>query len=305
MENYFLSSKNRESSVGSISEPTFYLPKPLDSTNGFNVKVINVNIPNTYKQINSLTPNTLTYTLTRTAIANLTSTITIPSGTYNVLSLLNVIKTLLISDILLNRAITITTFNFTYSSDTFYATFGFLSEAVTTTITWNNTKLNKMLGFIGAISFDNTTTTTSSQSVDMNPVHNFYLKCVDFSLASNDNFNSYVNNSDIVSKIWINALPGGYINYYGRDILISKANSLSKLTFSLTDSDYNIITLELDWTIAISLEPIILTQKEINLPIVDYVNVQRKEERKEEKKEDPINDKLRKYLENVSYNVKL
>jgi len=251
MQIYNLNTRNAV--MGGISNPVFNLKTSLTNDDGFEMSITNVNIPNTIRQINTNTPNTINYNFIQ-GIFNYTAVITIPVGTYNINSLLLEIKNLLINSIYTITGINITTFNFTYDSDTNFASFSFSSEPLLTTISWTNARLNKMLGFVGAIAFSNSVNAVSTQPVNMNPINTIYLSCSSFlseSFSNMDNSNGEINTSNILLKIPINTVQNGYIRYipYFEIRFTSLQVAIPEFEFKLLDNESQPIILSLDWSI--------------------------------------------------------
>ena len=255
---YYLNSENRTN--GTIPNATYNInPISLSHPNTkFSVKILSVDIPFCWKQLETTTIN---WSMTRGG--SYSGSFTISGGNYTSITLLNQIKSELRSSILSVSGIDLTTLSFTYDEENVYATFGFLSELTPTSITLSyNANVMIMLGFLSDITFDETTSQTSSQPVNFSPSNSLFIRSSFQSDTYEALYNS-IHSSSILSKIPIRTLPGWFIRYQNvndehtiiNDIVI---NSISLI---LTDNrSVEPLNISLNYNIAIEIEELVVEQ---------------------------------------------
>lgn len=249
--NFFFHSSHRNS--GTIADCTWKLPKIITNktpSSFFTAKIYELTMPFTWKQLNTTTPNSWTYTITRGATN--TSSITIPPGNYSIISLLSKISTLLIASVLSLTGVTLVT-DFTYNSDTMTASLT-LTDATATTITFaSNTGIQEMLGFSSVISFTNLTTATSTTCVNMATSLSLYIRSSNLSQSDNyEAVSSAIETSDIIVKCPINVQPTNIIRYvsYDNDEITITNRTIDSINLYVTDrTSYDTpLALLLDWS---------------------------------------------------------
>ena len=254
--NVFINSSKRLS--GTTTYFNVGLKQPLklkNSTNYWTCRIASVNIPHSFKTINS-TNNTLQITITR-GIMTSNHILTIPDGNYSISTLLSTIQNL-INAIFQSVYSYTPSFSFTYNPNTQYVTLGISGDATTTTIsfTFLNNFVGRMMGFITnqTIGFSPTLTATSSQSVLVNPIS--YLCLRSDTLIQNQAYESIVEQdvqSDILAKIPIIDLPKSWI-YYEPPISVALTNKvIDRIQVYLTNNlTYDLVDLNgLEWAFTI------------------------------------------------------
>ena len=228
--------------------------KTLPKNKRFQMRIMDLTIPFTFSQLNNQN-NTINYSLLYNSVPY-TSSITIPSGTYNIISLLSIIKTELNNSILIVVGLTLP-FLFTYNRNNYHVTMGFDNLLVATTISWTNTKLNKMLGFNGIISFDNVSTLESTQPVNVNPIDSLYIRSNTLKIDGYRSNSGKSLSTDILLKIPLNNQPGSIIQYHSIfDVLNLDDTALNIINLNITDEDGTSIELLLDWSITLFIDTV-------------------------------------------------
>lgn len=254
--NVFINSSKRL--TGSTTYFNVNLKQPLklrNSNNYWLCRIASVNIPHSFKTINS-NNNTLAITITRGILTSNHSLI-VPDGNYSISTLLTTIQGLILAIFQSVYAYT-PTFSFTYNPNTQYVTLGITGDATTTTIsfTFLNNFIGLMMGFTTnqTIGFSPTLTATSTQSVLVNPIS--YICLRSDTLIQNQAFESIVEQdvqSDILAKIPIVDLPKSWI-YYEPPISVVLTNKvIDNIQVYLTNNlDYNLLDLNgLEWAFTI------------------------------------------------------
>ena len=232
--------------------PNFQLARPLILTtqnNNFEVGLINLTVPFAWHQLRAPN-NTITYQFNST-----TTTLTINDASYTILTLLSTIQKAL------NGIYTSSTFNFTFNTDTQYCTFALTSSTITSfTIFFNsNQLLCRMLGFQSNITFTNSSTTTSTQQVNVSQVKNLFFRCDNMITSSNyESISSKSVQSDILEVIPIMVGINNYINFTPNNINYNKItnNVISNVSVYLSDDESifgDSIPLLLNWTFALKI----------------------------------------------------
>lgn len=248
--NIFIDSANRTS--GSETDFTLHLQSPIcleNPMNFFRIKIMSFECPYSFKSINH-TNNVLYVRIVRSA-ENKYGYITIPSGNYNILSVLAILKTKIIAFYELQFGMSPEfVLQFTYNKDTGQSVLNIIGDSVATTITlyWSeNTTLGKFFGFTLDTTLryngDNVVTSVnyiSNVNVNCSPITAIYLRSNN--LIQMHNYENIVDPSvqlsDILQKVQIITPPGSYIFYSGEnsiDVDINN-NSIDSLNITLTDN---------------------------------------------------------------------
>jgi len=262
--NLFLSSANRTSGSSDNFRLQLFRPISLKSPNNwFVVRAGSVEVPYVFKLINDAN-NVIQFQFTRGATT--TSTITIAPGNYNIIQLLDEIKTKLIAQIQSLRSYT-PPLNFTYDRSTGHATFSIIgadSVATSITITNNSPVFMKCLGMTENFSFSYTTPSirydaTSVQNVNVYQNPAIYVRSD--SLIQTQNVESLVGKtsepSDIIAKIQVNVLPQSMIQWTNPTDLKLEINNKIVDEISLylgSSTSYSLDLGNLDWAIRLTLE---------------------------------------------------
>jgi hypothetical protein len=263
--NLFLSSANR--SEGTPQNFSVSLVKPIILTNPNNwltVRIGSSEIPYVFKLIN-LQNNTITYRINRITPYN--GSFTITPGNYNILTLLQEIKSKLsVSIQALTGYDTSSLLNFTYNRSTGKATFslaGIDSTATTITILTASNVFYRCIGFINGFSFGYTnpstrTDATSTQNVNVSQNTALYIRSETLTQTINqENIIGKPEYSDILAKVQINVQPQAIIQWTNStDLEIDITNKiLDRINIYLGDSQsYEIDMDNLDWTLRITVK---------------------------------------------------
>lgn len=257
IKSYCLYLNSREANNGTPDNCNFLLTTPLTLTNMSNRFVIStpmIELPYSFSQVNS-SNNNLTYNYVDNTGGGhtYTSTMTIPSGNYNINALQTQLATSLITDIYLripSSTLTINNFSFSYNQQTSLGTYYMVGVAFAVSITLQFSTayaLGLMFGFPQVNqTFGTSVKLTSVNKVMVNPITSVYLRSDTFKFQNN--YEAIVQtwaNSDIVAKIPINTLPNSII-YYRNDVK-SIVNNTNISTINLYLSD------NLDTTYSISM----------------------------------------------------
>jgi hypothetical protein len=275
--NLFLSSQNRIETVSSTSAFSFYLRNTItkrDNKSQFRVKVIQATIPFSFSEINSNNQN-IVYTYN-----NLGYQITIPIGTYTILSLLDFIKTSL------EIAHTITLI-FDFNSNTNLCTFEIsplttgnhnivfshlLAGNVPILRQLGITNQNLVMTMVGGIS---TVGTQSNQSVNINPSRNIYIRSdsLQGEAGNQENVVGDVTTTDILAIIPITVPFSNYISFFDTSSFYTylNNNSIDYISLYLTDatSDESLLGLFLNWSVTLVIEEYLTPQSIDVSPILN------------------------------------
>jgi hypothetical protein len=292
---YSISSKDRAN--GSIYNfDTQISHKSVINPYKFKLRILDLTIPYTFKQLNS-TFNSISYTLVRLGTFN--ATITIPEGNYDIFSLLLVIKTKLIASILATAGVTLD-ITATYNKNTFHCTFGVV-DATSTTISWTNVKLNKMLGFSTAISWTNVTSMESDVPVNVSPISNLFIRSDSLNINMYESASGGIKPSNILMKVPLTQASGSIIQYRGGfNELDVMDQSIDKIHLKITDDDENDISLNLDWSITLELEIV----REGDAPLNPANNKDVKQDDKKEEKINILHEELAKAKRSLERNMR-
>ena len=255
--NIFLNSKQRDS--GSSNEFIVNLLKPITLTNPnnwFTVRIGSAEIPYIFQLINP-SNSTIQVSVTRGATTQ-TGNFSIESGNYNILVLLDAIKSKLTTTIQALIGYT-PTFSFTYSRTTGKCTLAMLANGDTVgcsiTIFNNSPVVMTCLGFFSAFTFafTNSSTTQAISTQNVNVAQNNAIFIRSESLVQTSNFESIVeksNISDILAKIQVTSLPQSYLIWVNPADLEVKINNrlIDSISLYLSSSlSYALDLQNLDW----------------------------------------------------------
>lgn len=261
--NIFLDSQQRDSSsTGTPASYALFLSKPIAKTaksSYFRVKIIQACIPFSFTEINN-SNNFISYTYNSVPFA-----FTIPIGSYNINSLLLLIKQYLES----SHSIFL---DFTFNSSTNLATLAFTNantgtKEISFSTSGANSPVMKQLGFT------NTTVlfscvgglpnviATSNQSVNVSPSKNIYIRSNNLLQPnSQEAIVTKCKTSNILGIVPINVSFGNYINFYNTQTFgVDIGNeTIDLIDIYLSDSNNSdvIVGLLLNWTISIQIEEI-------------------------------------------------
>jgi hypothetical protein len=258
----FISSANRQS--GSSSDFTIPLLKPItigNPNNWLTVHVGTAEIPYVFKLINS-SNNTITFTFVRGTTYNGTCILT--PGNYNILTLLQELKTKLSTAIQTASGFNPSQIlNFTYDRSTGFATFSMVgTDSTATSLTLNgSTVFLKCVGMTQAFTFSYTTPSaridaTSTQNVNVSQNTAIYIRSESLSQSNNQEaVISRAEPSDIIGKVQVNVLPQAmieWVNYSGLEIELTN-KIVDVIHLYLGDSNsYTLDLQNLDWTCRIT-----------------------------------------------------
>lgn len=262
--NVFLSSLNRTSGTSDNFRIQLFRPIALKSPNNwFTCRVGSCEVPYVYKLLNS-TNNVIDFQFTRGTTT--TSTITITPGNYNILQLLDEIKTQLIAKIQTLRSYT-APLEFTYDRTSGHATFSIVgtdSTATSITIINNSPVFMKCIGMINNFTFSYATPTvrTDAESVqNVNVFQNPAIYVRSESLVQTQNVEALIGTqsemSDILAKIQVNVLPQTMIQWINpTDLKLEISNKIiDEISLYLgTSTSYTLDLGNLDWAIRLTFE---------------------------------------------------
>jgi len=185
-------------------------------------------------------------------------------GNYNILELINEIKT----DMNTNSSFGASTYDITYSGITNKITF--------TSTNANDTKLlfktgvntlksiAKQIGYTldNDITFNSGSNTSSNSVVNLLSIHSLFIRSnvlSSLNILSSYSVNGGITNTDILTSIPITADPLSmiYYQYYeGMDFSIVEDETISYMDFKMTDQNANLINLQpqINWEMVISIQ---------------------------------------------------
>lgn len=260
-----------------VDYPNFQLTKPLileNTNNNFEVGLINLTIPFAWYQLRAPN-NTIEYIVNST-----TTSLIINEGSYTILTLISTIQKAL------NGIYTGSTFLFTFNTDTQACTFALTSSTITSfQIPFNSNKLLcRMLGFQSNIIFTNSTTTTSTQQVNVSQVKNLFFRCDNMVSVNNyEAISSKSVQSDILEVIPIMVGVNNYINFTPSNINYNKISNsvISNVSVYVSDDESvygDSVPLKLNWTFSLrirekqsKLNGTLPDNNPINKPIVNAI----------------------------------
>lgn len=269
IQSYTLYFNTRQRNSGTIDNATFILPTPIvlkNVNNRFIISAPLIEIPYSFDQINTLN-NILYYSFTD-GTGTVNSSITIPTGNYNINNLLTTITNLLYLDYKIYRPASLllqTNISMNYNQSTgrvtYYITFG--SALSFTFKLANDTIFYIMLGLLqsNTNTFGTAVTLISPNKVQVNPVTALYLRSNNLKFTSNYEAileKCYVG-SDIITKIQCNFLPNSIL-YYRSDTreMINNTN-ITDINLYLSDnitSNYSINMNGVDWACMLQIEEV-------------------------------------------------
>jgi hypothetical protein len=227
----------------------------------FRVKIIQACIPFSFTEINN-TNNLISYSFNGTPY-----TFTIPVGSYNINSLLLLIRQFL------EAAHTIL-LDFTFNSSTNLATLAFSAGNIGTLdvvipTTGGNEPVMRQLGFtnttvVFSFVFGNPNViATSNQSVNVSPSKNIYIRSNNLLQPnSQEAIVTKCRPSNILGIVPINVSFGNYINFYNTQTFgVDIGNeTIDLIDVYLSDSNNSdvIVGLLLNWTITIQIEEVLV-----------------------------------------------
>jgi hypothetical protein len=263
--NLFLDSGQRDtSSTGTPASYSLFLSKPISKTvksSMFRVKIIQACIPFSFTEINN-TNNLISYSFNGSPF-----TFTIPVGSYNINSLLLLIRQFL------EAAHTIL-LDFTFNSSTNLATLAFTNANTGTKdidipTSGGNESVMRQLGFtnttvlfscVGGLP---SVIATSNQSVNVSPSKNIYIRSNNLLQPnSQEAIVTKCRPSNILGIVPINVSFGNYINFYNTQTFgVDIGNeTIDLIDVYLSDSNNSdvIVGLLLNWTITIQIEEVLV-----------------------------------------------
>lgn len=263
--NLFLDSGQRDtSSTGTPASFSLFLSKPISKSvksSMFRVKIIQACIPFSFTEINN-SNNIISYLFNGTPF-----TFSIPVGSYNINSLLLLIRQIL-------QAAHSILLQFTFNSSTNLATLAFTTA--------NTGTLDIVISTSGAnepvmrqLGFTNTTVVfsfvfgspnliaTSNQSVNVSPSKNIYIRSNNLLQPnSQEAIVTKCRTSNIIGIVPINVSFGNYINFYNTQTFgVDIGNeTIDLIDVFLSDSNNSdvIVGLLLNWTITMQIEEIFI-----------------------------------------------
>lgn len=277
--NLFLDSSQRDySDSGNPASYLLYLKKPItkmSKSSQFRLKIFQACIPFSFTQINDYN-NILSYNFNSNAY-----NLYIPVGSYSITALLNYIQTYLQT----THSIAL---NFTFNISTNLATFAFATTQTgfqQITFFYNaNTLLIKQLGFLSNIVFSITsgvlTSATSTQSVNVSPSKNLYIRSDNLQQGTNaqEAISKKASLSDILAIIPINVPFSNYINFYDNNTFYCYVNNetIDSISLYLTDatSDDTLTGLLLNWSCSITIDEIII-KNDLNVEYITGSNIEK------------------------------
>lgn len=262
--NVFLSSLNRTSGTSDNFRIQLFRPISLKSPNNwFTCRVGSVEVPYVYKLLNS-SNNVIDFTFVRGS--PIASTITITPGNYNIIQLLDEIKTQLIAKIQTIASYT-APLEFTYDRTSGHATFSIVGTDSTPTsimIINNSPVFMKCIGMINNFTFSYATPTvrTDAESVqNVNVFQNPAIYVRSESLVQTQNVEALIGTqsemSDILAKIQVNVLPQTMIQWINpTDLKLEISNKIiDEISLYLGSStSYTLDLGNLDWAIRLTFE---------------------------------------------------
>lgn len=187
--------------------------KLLGKNTHFEIYLSSIEYPFNFKQVN-INNNTL-FTTCFDGFSFLTSTLVFPVGNYTIITLLNTFK-----DLLVNAYSTLgVSYNnliFSYSKITGLVSLTTSNISIAIDVSFSNTDIGLMMGFINNQQIAHTNIDISDQNVNVNPTT--YICIRSNTLVSNNNDMESItsnsnNNSDILCKVPIKSPPGYLINH--------------------------------------------------------------------------------------------
>lgn len=261
--NIYINTRQRIS--GDPDNFVIQLEKPLQlssSNTHFEIFATSLEYPFNFYQVNS-NNNTFVSRLFTGGILTTTSTITITEGNYNILTLLEEVKSKILTAFGLSGEI-----QSSYSKTTGRATLSTTSATYWFECQFGGTTIGLMLGFTSTITIKLNDPQTSSQHVNVNPVTFFTVRSPELVSANQDmeSITTNSSNSDILVKVPIRSPPGTYIYYEQpyEDRIFCKSAILSNISFYVTgNTSRNLIgNGGLDWSFTLCILEIMNPEEE-------------------------------------------
>lgn len=262
--NLFLDSSQRDSSsTGTPASFSLFLSNPISKSvksSTFRIKIIQACIPFSFTEINN-SNNIISYLFNGNPF-----TFAIPTGSYNINSLLLLIKQFL-------EATHSVLLIFTFNENTNLATLAFDPTNVGVLLfqipsTGSNEPVMRQLGFVNTtaqFSFNGvpTQSATSNQSVNVSPSKNIYIRSNNLIQPnSQEAIITRCRPSNIIGIVPINVPFGNYINFYNTQTFgVDIGNeTIDFIDVFLSDSNNSnvIVGLLLNWTITIQIEEVFI-----------------------------------------------
>jgi len=256
--NLFINSDKRTTGTSSDFRISLFKPIVLTNPNNFfTVRVGSAEVPYTFPLITS-SNNTITFSATYNTVSY-SSQITITTGNYNILTLLDEISTKLIAQLYSLYGVNFT-FNFTYDRTNGKCTFaisGTTSFNLSITINNNSPVFMTCIGFSSAFTITYTspsvyTTATSTQNVNVSQNTAIYVRSESFTQTTNsENIVEKSNVSDILAKIQITTQPQSYIMWTNpSDLEVNVSNRVIDIVnlYLGTSTAYTLDLGNLDWS---------------------------------------------------------
>lgn len=263
--NLFLDSSQRDSSsTGTPASFSLFLSNPISKSvksSTFRIKIIQACIPFSFTEINN-SNNIISYLFNGTPF-----TFSIPVGSYNIDSLLLLIRQFLESahSIFLD---------FTFNSSTNLATLAFTNtnignKDISISTSGANEPVMRQLGFVNTTVLFScvgglpTIIATSNQSVNVSPSKNIYIRSNNLIQPnSQEAIITKCRPSNIIGIVPINVPFGNYINFYNTQTFgVDIGNeTIDFIDVFLSDSNNSnvIVGLLLNWTITIQIEEVFI-----------------------------------------------
>jgi hypothetical protein len=260
--NLFLDSSQRSfSDVGNPASYGIFLNKvisKISKNSVFRVKVFQACIPYSFTEIN-ITNNVLTYSFNATPFS-----LTIPVGSYNILALLDYIKTSLQTlhtielDFVFNSSTNLSTFTFTTNNT------GSKTILFDATIQ-SNVKILKQLGVISSKTFSYVsgviTSATGDQSVNVSPSKNLYIRSDNLQQSqAQEAIITPTQTSDILCIVPINVPYSNFINFFDMTNFYCYLtnDTIDFISLYLTDAttDDVLTGLQLNWSVSLIIDEI-------------------------------------------------
>jgi hypothetical protein len=267
----YISSKFRTS--GSISNFTTILQNPIscvmqDFVSEFRLMIPNAQIPYSFHEINQLN-NSVSYTITRAPFV-LTTTFTIPSSTYDIVSMANIFVSNLIASIsALIGGGYIPNISVIYSYDKNKLTFTLTPDGTPTSITFNIipdfTQVMLSLGFNATAILDDIVPLESFVSCNVSPSRSLYL--LSENLIQSRSFNGYVTPTvdtlNVLCSIPITASRYNFIQYQPQiptvNVLTNKTIDKINLYVQAESLNRDIPDMDLNWSVQMTIEVWVFT----------------------------------------------
>lgn len=262
----YLNSRWRSS--GDISNFTTFLPDPitcemLDFNSEFRLVINQAQIPYSFHEINNFN-NSVDYNITR-GITNLNGTVTIPNGTYDIVSMATIFTSSLTASITALIPLYIPVIAFVYSYDKNKLTFSLTFDTTATVITlisptapaFNQVLLS--LGFNSTATLNDISPLESFISCNVSPSRSIYI--LSNNLINGKSYDGYVSplrTSNVLLCIPINVSRYNYINYNPPiptvNVLTNKTIDKINLYLQTESLDRDIPDLELNFSANLTFE---------------------------------------------------